>query len=54
MSDEVLNMYFNKGSTPLYEVIKKGMRWESEIDLLLKYGAIIDESCLEAAKLSGE
>ena len=30
------------------------MRWESEIDLLLKYGAIIDESCLEAAKLSGE
>lgn len=54
MSDEVLNMYFNKGSTPLYEAIKKGMRWESEIDLLLKYGAIIDESCLEAAKLSGE
>lgn len=54
MSDEVLNMYFNKGSTPLYEAIKKGMRWESEIDLLLKYGAIIDESCLEAAKLSRE
>lgn len=54
MSDEVLNMYFNKGSTPLYEAIKKGMRWENEIDLLLKYGAIIDESCLEAAKLSGE
>ena len=54
MSDEVLNMYFNKGSTPLYEAIKKGMRWESEIDLLLKYGAIVDESCLEAAKLSGE
>ena len=54
MSDEVLNMYFNKGSTPLYEAIKKGMRWESEIDLLLKYGAIIDKSCLEAAKLSGE
>ena len=23
MSDEVLNMYFNKGSTPLYEAIKK-------------------------------
>lgn len=54
MSDEVLNMYFNKGSTPLYEAIKKGMRWESEIDLLLKYGATVDESCLEAAKLSGE
>ncbi len=54
MSDEVLNMYFNKGSTPLYEAIKKGMQWESQVDLLLKYGAIIDESCLEAAKLSEE
>ena len=54
MSDEVLNGYFEKGSTPLYEAIKKGMRWESEVDLLLKYGARIDESCLEAAKLSGE
>ena len=36
MSDEVLNGYFEKGSTPLYEAIKKGMRWESEVDLLLK------------------
>ena len=54
MSDEVLNMYFNQGSTPLYEAIKKGMRWESQVDLLLKYGAAVDESCLEAAKLSGE
>ena len=54
MSDEVLNMYFNKGSTPLYEAIKKGMRWESEIDLLLKYGAQLDESCKKAAQESGD
>ncbi|QNL96266.1 hypothetical protein [Treponema sp. Marseille-Q4132] len=44
----------SEATTPLYEAIKKGMQWESQVDLLLKYGAIIDESCLEAAKLSGE
>ena len=37
-----------------YEAIKKGMKWESQVDLLLKYGATLDESCLEAAKLSGD
>nr|WP_180487091.1 hypothetical protein [Treponema socranskii] len=30
------------------------MQWESQVDLLLKYGAAVDESCLEAAKLRGE
>ena len=43
-----------KATTPLYEAIKKGMRWESQVDLLLQYGAKVDESCLEAAKLSGD
>ena len=43
-----------EATTPLYEAIKKGMRWESQVDLLLEYGATLDDSCLEAAKLSGE
>ncbi len=43
-----------KATTPLYEAIKKGMRWESQVDLLLQYGAKVDKSCLEAAKLSGD
>ena len=43
-----------KATTPLYEAIKKGMRWESQVDLLLEYGALVDKSCLEAANLSGD
>ena len=43
-----------KATTPLYEAIKKGMLWESQVDLLLEYGALVDKSCLEAAKLSGD
>ena len=43
-----------KATTPLYEAIKKGMLWESQVDLLLQYGAKVDKSCLEAAKLSGD
>lgn len=41
-------------TTPLYEAIKKGMMWESQVDLLLEYGAILDESCLRAAELSND
>lgn len=43
-----------EATTPLYEAIKKGMLWESHVDLLLKYGMKLDESCLEAARLSGD
>ena len=43
-----------KATTPLYEAIKKGMLWESQVDLLLEYGALVDKSCLEAANLSGD
>lgn len=43
-----------KATTPLYEAIKKGMLWESQVDLLIEYGALVDKSCLEAAKLSGD
>ena len=55
-TDRIAFMYFNssEASTPLYEAIKKGMRWESQVDLLLEYGAKLDDSCLIAAKLSGD
>ena len=43
-----------KATSPLYEAIKKGMLWERQVDLLLQYGAKLDKSCLEAAKLSGD
>ena len=43
-----------EATTPLYEAIKKGMLWESQVDLLLEYGAALDESCLDAARLSGD
>lgn len=48
--------YFNspEATTPLYEAIKKGSDWESQVDLLLEYGAALDESCLKAAELSGD
>ena len=28
--------------------------WESQVDLLLQYGAILDDSCIKAAELSGD
>ena len=55
-TDKKAFKYFNspEATTPLYEAIKKGMVWESQVDLLLEYGATLDESCLEAAKQSGD
>lgn len=56
MTGEQAIEYFNspEATTPLYEAIKKGMMWESQVDMLLEYGATLDESCLEAARLSGD
>lgn len=56
ISEAKIQKYFNSpdSTSPIYEAIKKGMIWESQVDLLLKYGAILDESCLDAAKLSGD
>lgn len=56
MTGEEAIQYFNsaEATTPLYEAIKKGIDWEPQIDLLLKYGATVDKSCIEAAKLSGD
>ena len=56
MTEEEVRRHFNspEATTPLYEAIKKGSKWESQVDLLLEYGAALDESCLEAARLSGD
>ena len=56
MTEEEVRRHFNspEATTPLYEAIKKGMLWESQVDLLLEYGAALDESCIEAARLSGD
>ena len=56
ISEEKIQDYFTspEATTPLYEAIKKGSKWESQVDLLLEYGAALDESCLDAARLSGD
>lgn len=56
LSENEVQNYFNSpdATTPIYEAIKKGSLWESQVDLLLEYGATVDKSCLEAAKLSGD
>ena len=43
--------YFAKGTRPINEAIKKGMRWENQVDLLLQY-TTLDKDSLKAAKQS--
>ncbi|MDR2921948.1 MAG: hypothetical protein LBU85_01245 [Treponema sp.] len=51
ITDEEADEYFAKGTRPINEAIKKGMWWESQVDLLLQYTAL-DENSLKAAKKS--
>ena len=51
ITEEEANEYHVKGTRPINEAIKKGMRWESQVDLLLQY-TTLDEDSLEAAKES--
>ena len=53
MTDEKAAEYFEKGTRPINEAIKKGMQWESQVDLLLKY-VKLDENSLKAAGESGD
>lgn len=53
ITDEEANEYFAQGTKPIHEAIKKGMKWESQVDLLLQYTRL-DEKSLEAAKESGD
>jgi hypothetical protein len=53
MSDEEANSYFAQGTRAINEAIKKGMVWESQVDLLLQYTKL-DEASLEAARESND
>ena len=47
------NKYFANGTRAINEAIKKGIVWESQVDLLLQY-TILDEDSLLAAEESGD
>ena len=51
MNDKKAEAYFSKGTRPLNEAIKKGILWESQVDLLLQYTKL-DENSLIAAEES--
>jgi len=51
ITDEEADEYFAKGTRPINEAIKKGIRWESQVDLLLQY-TTLDKDSLKAAKES--
>lgn len=53
--EEIQKLFTSEdATTPIYEAIKKGSLWMSQVDLLLEYGAKVDDSCLKAAELSGD
>ena len=56
ITEKEIQKMFNspEATSPLYEAIKKGMQWESQVDLLLEYGAQLNESCKKAAQESGD
>jgi hypothetical protein len=51
ITDKEADEYFSTGTRPINEAIKKGMRWESQVDLLLQY-TTLDEDSLSAARES--
>ena len=51
ITDEEADKYFAKGTRPINEAIKKGIRWESQVDLLLQY-TTLDKDSLKAARES--
>jgi hypothetical protein len=53
ITDNRANRYFAKGTRAINEAIVKGMRWESQVDLLLQYTKL-DEESLQAAKRSND
>jgi hypothetical protein len=53
MDDKVAQREFAKGTRAINEAIKKGMVWESQVDLLLQY-TTMDEDSLKAAEESGD
>jgi hypothetical protein len=53
ITDEEAEEYFAKGTRAINEAIKKGIWWESQVDLLLQY-TTLDEDSLKAAEESGD
>lgn len=53
MTDKKAAKYFSKGTRPINEAIKKGIVWESQVDLLLEY-VKLDEDSLKAAAETNE
>lgn len=53
ITDEEANAYFSKGTRPINEAIEKGILWESQVDLLLEY-TTLDEESLKSAERSGD
>lgn len=53
ITDEEANVCFAQGTRPINEAIEKGMNWESQVDLLLEY-TTLDEESLKAAERSGD
>ena len=53
ITDEQANEYFAQGTRAINEAIKKGILWESQVDLLLQYTKL-DEDSLIAAEESGD
>ncbi len=53
MNDKKAEKYFAQGTRAINEAIKKGMVWESQVDLLLQY-TTLDEKSLEAAEESND
>lgn len=51
ITDEEANAYFDKGTRPVNEAIEKGMLWESQVDILLEY-TLLDEESLRSAEKS--
>jgi hypothetical protein len=53
ITDEQANEYFDHGSRAINVAIEKGIAWESQVDLLLRY-AKLDEESLAAAERSND
>ena len=53
ITDEQANEYFSQGTRAINEAIKKGIFWESQVDILLQYTKL-DEDSLIAAEESGD
>ena len=53
ITDKQAKEYFAKGTRAINEAIEKGMAWESQVDLLLQYTKL-DEESLNAAQRSGD